>query len=791
MGYTVLAFSEYGFEEYPLPDLDNSDHELILHREVFQLENSIHVPLEVVDGVWSFLEQNSYTLKTENKNKNGFGVGFSDGAIFELTTRTAKITFVISQKASNYAIFDKYSLRYLNQINIGKLETNTIVYDFMSFISKTHAIIYKYENRWLVRDESRNGTFLNGRRINGQEYLNFGDAIIIFGLKIIFLGELIAVAAISGEYENKDLNLQIVHPRNNLNIERDKVDKEEKVYFKRAPRTIEKVYAEPIEIEPPPPLNESKKRPLLMTIGPSFTMAIPMSMGVMMSIIAARARGQAGGAFMFTGLVTAISSAVIGVMWGLINLKYTKKEEKENEELRFNSYSQYLIDITNQIKEKYEYNARVMKSNYHSGAECCAQASFNDTGLWNRNVRQPDFLRVRIGLGTTAFQAPIQAPKAKFSLKRDELADKPTAIQEAYSKLYRVPACMDLLDAKVIGIIGGPHKTAAYPIAYNIIAQLAANNCYTDVKMVFIYKHSDIENKWDFARWLPHVWMEDKKTRLIADNKEDLGDILFELSNMLRRRTEDRQDKDDIPLPHYVIFIDDQELLEGEILEKTLYNPVPAYGITTFLLAEKYADLPNSCEEIIQNEPGKVRMFNVYDEEKYSSDLEVESVTELDLEKLARRLCNIEVNETVETGEIPDSLDFFDMFGVRSMEDLHVIDRWRKNRNYETMRVPIGMKNGGNICYLDVHEKYHGPHGLVAGTTGSGKSETLQTYILALAVNFSPDDIAFFIIDFKGGGMANLFTDLPHMAGQISNLSGNQVRRAMISIKSENKRRDV
>jgi S-DNA-T family DNA segregation ATPase FtsK/SpoIIIE len=283
--------------------------------------------------------------------------------------------------------------------------------------------------------------------------------------------------------------------------------------------------------------------------------------------------------------------------------------------------------------------------------------------------------------------------------------------------------------------------------------------------------------------------MEDKKTRLIADNKEDLGDILYELSNTLRRRTEDQKDKENIPLPHYCIFIDDQELLEGEILEKTLYNPVEQYGITTFLLAEKYADLPNSCEEIIQNDKLGTRMFNVYNEEKYSSDLEIESVTTTDLERLAKRLCNIEVNETVESGEIPDSLDFFDMFGVRSLEELHVLDRWRKNRNYETMRVPIGMKNGGNICYLDIHEKYHGPHGLVAGTTGSGKSETLQTYILALAVNFSPDDIAFFIIDFKGGGMANLFTNLPHMAGQISNLSGNQVRRAMISIKSENKRR--
>lgn len=105
------------------------------------------------------------------------------------------------------------------------------------------------------------------------------------------------------------------------------------------------------------------------------------------------------------------------------------------------------------------------------------------------------------------------------------------------------------------------------------------------------------------------------------------------------------------------------------------------------------------------------------------------------------------------------------------------------------MKALVGKKAGGADCYLDIHEKYHGPHGLIAGTTGSGKSELIQTFMLSLAINFSPDDVAFFVIDFKGGGMANLFVDLPHMAGQISNLSGNQVRRAMISIKSENLRR--
>jgi len=103
----------------------------------------------------------------------------------------------------------------------------------------------------------------------------------------------------------------------------------------------------------------------------------------------------------------------------------------------------------------------------------------------------------------------------------------------------------------------------------------------------------------------------------------------------------------------------------------------------------------------------------------------------------------------------------------------------------------IGFRNADTPLYLDIHEKYHGPHGLVAGTTGSGKSETLQTYILSLAVNFDPREVSYILIDYKCGGMAKSFEGLPHVAGIITNLGGNQTNRALASINSEIKRRQA
>ena len=105
------------------------------------------------------------------------------------------------------------------------------------------------------------------------------------------------------------------------------------------------------------------------------------------------------------------------------------------------------------------------------------------------------------------------------------------------------------------------------------------------------------------------------------------------------------------------------------------------------------------------------------------------------------------------------------------------------------MSVPIGVKAGGVLFNLDMHETGHGPHGLVAGTTGSGKSELLQTIIISLAINYDPRDLVFVLIDYKGGGMADVFKGMPHLVGTITNLEGNQTTRALLSIKSELLRR--
>ena len=168
-------------------------------------------------------------------------------------------------------------------------------------------------------------------------------------------------------------------------------------------------------------------------------------------------------------------------------------------------------------------------------------------------------------------------------------------------------------------------------------------------------------------------------------------------------------------------------------------------------MAETLEQLPNECEKIIQNDSYFRGIYSLTDTEDKRQAFVPDAVSASQLAAFGQRLANIRVNETESTSEIPAAIDFFEMYGIHTLQELNVAERWRKNRTYNSMRALIGKKAGNADCYLDIHEKFHGPHGLVAGTTGSGKSELLQTYILSLAVNFSPEDVSFFLIDFKGG----------------------------------------
>ena len=116
------------------------------------------------------------------------------------------------------------------------------------------------------------------------------------------------------------------------------------------------------------------------------------------------------------------------------------------------------------------------------------------------------------------------------------------------------------------------------------------------------------------------------------------------------------------------------------------------------------------------------------------------------MDNVARRLANIPVMSKDGPSVLPTSLKFLDMFGVSKIEQLNILNRWQTNNPVVSLDTVIGVHRSGDKFMLDLHEKFQGPHGLIAGSTGSGKSEFIITYILSMAINYHPYEVQFVLI---------------------------------------------
>lgn len=784
----LMIYKSDVFKDILLPNTDNTDYQILIEKNRFNIRKEFYLSLEIINHSW-YLISKSYKVIQDNVCLDR--VKMCGNQIITIKTFDDELLRIIVVDSEFSLIsYEKYSLNDITSLTVGSNITNTVVYKFINLVSKYHCVFEKRHNDWLVSDTSSNGVFINNRRISGTVKLSFGDIVEIFGLKIVYFNRIIAIGSRVGKIEVSDtLNEHLVSINITQNTE---INNEHSIeYFNRSPRIFPEICDEEITIEPPSTPQFSKKRPLLSVIGPSFTMAIPMLIGCGLAIFSTSMHGGMSSAFMYTGVITAIGSALFGSMWAVLNIREVKRNEVREEAQRFNIYGNYLLDVAEYIKQKYMQNINALNNMYPSSEECC---SYNEKSqeLWNRNYTHDDFLYCRLGTGDIDFQVNINIPKEKFSVIFDSLKDKPSLLYNNFKTMKNVPVGINFLENSIYGIAGGSRKAGAYEIVNNIIAQIVTAVSYTDVKIAFCFDKSKLVNKaqWDYIKWLPHIWSENKKIRYFATNRQEASDVFFELSNVMRHRSDINDNTKKIKFsPHYFLFVSDISLLENEIISKYVFDEQNKYGLTTFIMTDYYQNLPNVCENIIENDSKFCGYYNVLNSRSQACAVKFDKVSPESLLVLSKTLANITVREIEDDTSIVSSLDFFEMYNARSLKDFNIKENWIKSRTYNSMRVIVGKKAGSTPCYLDLHEKYHGPHGLIAGTTGSGKSEVIQTLVLSLAINFSPDDISFFIIDFKGGGMANLFEKLPHLAGQISNLSGNQISRAMISIKSENMRR--
>ena len=211
------------------------------------------------------------------------------------------------------------------------------------------------------------------------------------------------------------------------------------------------------------------------------------------------------------------------------------------------------------------------------------------------------------------------------------------------------------------------------------------------------------------------------------------------------------------------------------------------------MFTDRVTNVPTGCDYFIDYNEKESTFFNAEMDEKQLIKFKPACIdNKINYYKCIEKLSNTPIklngSDVSSSTSLPSKFGFLEMYGVGKIEQLNILERWKTSSISTTLQAPVGIDTSGNILALDLHEKKHGPHGLVAGMTGSGKSEFIVTYILSLAINYSPDEVQFVLIDYKGGGLAGAFQKndikLPHLVGTITNIDKSDVASLIQEVES-------
>lgn len=669
-------------------------------------------------------------------------------------------------------VFHNYFVPKLSEITIGRTQNNDIMYN-NPMVSKSHAVLKNTLEGWVIQDtNSTNGIYVNGRHICDAK-LFIGDRIYIMGLNII-VG--IDFLSINNQNELIKINptklIYVTSPTEMAKLGNPSpiVVPKEHQEFNRLPRRRKVLETDPIEIEGPPMSMKGNNMPLVLRMGSSAVM---------------------GGRSIMMG---SYSMALTSLVFPLLTQRYTEKERKEYEAKRTELYNKYLETKKNEIKEEKSKEVRILNDNY---PDLARMLSFIDTGdrLWERRIFDDDFMKLRIGTGTTPMVVELDYPKEHFEMEEDELETAMYDLVKQEHVINNVPILADFVEEFVSGVLGSRYNVLEF--VKRVIIQLCVSHSSDEVKTIFLINSEELE-QFEFIKYLPHTWNNLRDMRFIATSKIEASKISEYLKKEIEEDLGGKPRKLDIVLkkrPFYMVFAFDKTLYEGAEVLKDILGIDKCIGVSILTM---FDDLPKECFKIFRmNDKGQHMVRNLRQIECPDQIFHLDYLDANQQNTGMKKLANIKVKLDSAEFALPKMVTFLEMFGVGRIEHLNIQKRWQDNNPVKSLATPIGVATDGSLFTLDLHEKKQGPHGLVAGMTGSGKSEIIITYILSMAVNYHPDEVAFILIDYKGGGLAGAFEDekrgvhLPHLVGTITNLDGAAITRSLASIQSELKRRQA
>ncbi len=679
-----------------------------------------------------------------------------------------------SEQSQGFALFDHeaddpifVNIRKEAQVIIGRREDcNIIVHS--NQISRYHAKLENAFDGWHIQDlGSVNGTYVNGRSVKSA-LLQDGDVIDVSFCKIVFRGEAITIES-SGKVE-----VNIVQAKR---IRRYEESSGYPFFFKRSPRLKKEIKKEEIEIQNAPMLGSAPNINWLSVLVTPLASVMLMAMMVVFF------------GFSKVSLLFSAPMAIMGVSTAVFNYRSQIKRYHAQEKNRLSQYDSYLAGIVEQIKKCNSKQKNILSESHPTIAKCMEMVASVDRQLWGKRIQDYDFLTLRIGSGETESNITLKIPREMLTLDTDDLSTLPGEIRDKFQFVPNCPITVDILRNTTVGIVG--ERSSAVATAKNLLVQATTHHSYDELKIVMICDNTELWD-WEFVKWLPHTFDQTRTQRYIANDEKSTNKLLRTMEDLVDQRCREavpfgRDDgRIDSQSPYYLFVFANYDMVRGHSIIKKICKCNPNAGIGALLLFDNIYNLPQECGMIVEV---KETEGKAYPRERANDVVffEIETVKHCNYDTFARDMAPIRI-DTAGQNSLPTAITFLQGYRIMRPKDYGIESAWCNPEPDKSMAVPIGVRTNGKPFLFDIHEKKHGPHGLVAGMTGSGKSEMVQTWILAMALKFPPDEVSFVLIDFKGTGLILPFRNLPHLAGTISDLDTN-IGRNLIALENELTRR--